>query len=400
MTTMRKPILSFLCLIALAASSPAQTLPARARFEAALLADAPAEALSIVQSLARPAPEWLVELGTLQLRAGLEHEGLASLRAAEEASRGSAALAMAQHLAAQGAPEAAVAEWLEAHLRSRHRLTDHELRQAFHGTAFRQGDRLELCLRSVPASRAHQALCQAREAWAQGRPEEALELLEQEPARGHAPALALRARIHAELGQAQLAAELAREAGREAPREAAYARQEAQAWLDAGKPEKAAEALRRVPQDVLGLAELALLAQGLAAAKPDAEAEALWKRLELLRPLSAEESLARAENLLALGLNLEALRVCSEALRDSPNHPELLLSRGKAFARMGNLAQAQDDFSMSLDQWPRQSQTYMQRAQARWDAGDSGGACYDWRQAARLGNPSANHPLLQNCPGR
>jgi len=71
--------------------------------------------------------------------------------------------------------------------------------------------------------------------------------------------------------------------------------------------------------------------------------------------------------------------------------------RGVVRSRLEKAELALDDFAMSLDIYPRQPELLIQRAQIRFDAGDTEGACHDWKKALEMGNAKAADLLYKHC---
>jgi tetratricopeptide (TPR) repeat protein len=72
-------------------------------------------------------------------------------------------------------------------------------------------------------------------------------------------------------------------------------------------------------------------------------------------------------------------------------------SRGLVRLALDKTGPALEDMAMSLDIDPAQPDLYMERAQVRFDLGDSEGACHDWRKALEMGNRTASDKLYKHC---
>lgn len=72
-------------------------------------------------------------------------------------------------------------------------------------------------------------------------------------------------------------------------------------------------------------------------------------------------------------------------------------SRGTVRIALDKAGPALEDMGMSLDINPVQPDLYFDRAQVRFNLGDTEGACHDWKKAVEMGNAKAVDQLYKHC---
>ncbi|MEA3449350.1 MAG: hypothetical protein U9Q98_13020 [Bacteroidota bacterium] len=94
----------------------------------------------------------------------------------------------------------------------------------------------------------------------------------------------------------------------------------------------------------------------------------------------------------------DVIRWMNKALEsDKSNHAYFTL-RGDAFLETRSYQNAFYDYAMALDIEPNLPQVYINYGLARYEAGDTEGACYQWRKALHYKHPEANDYLYRYCP--
>jgi tetratricopeptide (TPR) repeat protein len=92
-----------------------------------------------------------------------------------------------------------------------------------------------------------------------------------------------------------------------------------------------------------------------------------------------------------------AIADLNEAIRLAPGSLELLTNRGVIYENMGDHNLAMNDLAEVIRLSPGNVFAYRDRAVIRHKTGDKLGACADWTQAAKLGDPDAATLLQQLC---
>jgi tetratricopeptide (TPR) repeat protein len=113
------------------------------------------------------------------------------------------------------------------------------------------------------------------------------------------------------------------------------------------------------------------------------------------------------ENSAALGLagkvearagdNLKALEYFSENLKLHPNDPECYIDRADSYFVSRSWDLAINDYSMSLDLKPANSDVWLNKGIALLNSGRAEDACHDFRIAFRLGNKRVSDYISRNC---
>lgn len=92
-----------------------------------------------------------------------------------------------------------------------------------------------------------------------------------------------------------------------------------------------------------------------------------------------------------------AIDLLDRVIEREPLHIPALNQRALLHYENQNFDEAFEDWSMSLDANPEQSEVYFKRGEMRYQIGDSEGACYDWKKALRYGHRRALDKLYKYC---
>lgn len=99
----------------------------------------------------------------------------------------------------------------------------------------------------------------------------------------------------------------------------------------------------------------------------------------------------------AAGENLEAIEYFSENLKYHPGDPGCYLDRANSYLSMKSWQWAINDYSMSLDLDPSNSEAWLNKGIARLSSGKPEDACHDFRQSLKLGNKRATEYISRYC---
>jgi len=97
------------------------------------------------------------------------------------------------------------------------------------------------------------------------------------------------------------------------------------------------------------------------------------------------------------GDNLEALRYFSENLKLHPNDPECYIDRANSYFVAKSWDMAINDYSMSLDLKPSNSDVWLNKGISLLNKGKTEDACHDFRKAFSLGNKRVTEYLSRHC---
>src|ERR1035437_6968377 len=97
------------------------------------------------------------------------------------------------------------------------------------------------------------------------------------------------------------------------------------------------------------------------------------------------------------GDNLKALEYFSENLKLHPNDPECYIDRADSYFVSRSWDLAINDYSMSLDLKPANSDVWLNKGIALLNSGKEEDACHDFRISFRLGNKRVTDYLSRNC---
>jgi tetratricopeptide (TPR) repeat protein len=84
-------------------------------------------------------------------------------------------------------------------------------------------------------------------------------------------------------------------------------------------------------------------------------------------------------------------------IEESPKNYRNFNSRGLHYMKNGKYREASEDFSMSLDLTPHNSNTYYYKGKAEYYRGNYQAACYNWQKAIQYGNKESIPFYNQNC---
>jgi tetratricopeptide (TPR) repeat protein len=111
-----------------------------------------------------------------------------------------------------------------------------------------------------------------------------------------------------------------------------------------------------------------------------------------------KEALSLAGKVVARsGDNIKALQYFSENLKKHPDDPECFMDRANSYfvSRSWNLAI--NDYSMSLDLKPENSDIWLNKGIALLNLGKKEDACHDFRKSFDMGNKRASDYISRNC---
>ncbi|MGC9332101.1 MAG: tetratricopeptide repeat protein [Bacteroidales bacterium] len=94
----------------------------------------------------------------------------------------------------------------------------------------------------------------------------------------------------------------------------------------------------------------------------------------------------------------DVIRWMNKALEADKSHYNYFVIRADAFRETRSYENAFKDYAMALDIKPNLPQVYINYGRARFDTGDTQGACYLWRKALHYKHPEANDYLYRYCP--
>jgi len=97
------------------------------------------------------------------------------------------------------------------------------------------------------------------------------------------------------------------------------------------------------------------------------------------------------------GDNLKALEYYSQNLKLHPNDPECYVDRANAYFVSKSWDMAINDYSMSLDLKPGNSDAWLNKGIALLNTGKVEDACHDFRISFRMGNKRVTEYLSRNC---
>jgi tetratricopeptide (TPR) repeat protein len=97
------------------------------------------------------------------------------------------------------------------------------------------------------------------------------------------------------------------------------------------------------------------------------------------------------------GDNLKALQYFSENLKLHPNDPECYIDRADSYFVSRSWDLAINDYSMSLDLKPANSDVWLNKGIALLNSGKVEDACHDFRISFRLGNKRVSDYISRNC---
>ncbi len=94
---------------------------------------------------------------------------------------------------------------------------------------------------------------------------------------------------------------------------------------------------------------------------------------------------------------MKALEYFTENLDYHPGDPECYIDRANSYLSLKSWGWAINDYSMSLDLDPSNSDAWLNKGIAQLNSGKSEDACYDFRQSLRLGNKKATDYISRYC---
>jgi tetratricopeptide (TPR) repeat protein len=97
------------------------------------------------------------------------------------------------------------------------------------------------------------------------------------------------------------------------------------------------------------------------------------------------------------GDNLKALQYFSDNLKLHPNDPECYIDRANSYFVSKSWTMAINDYSMSLDLKPGNSDAWLNKGIALLNSGKIEDACHDFRRAFSLGNKRVTEYISRNC---
>ena len=97
------------------------------------------------------------------------------------------------------------------------------------------------------------------------------------------------------------------------------------------------------------------------------------------------------------GDNLKALEYFSKNLKLHPNDPECYIDRANSYFVSRSWDMAINDYSMSLDLKPGNSDVWLNKGIALLNSGKVDDACHDFRRSFRLGNKRVTDYISRNC---
>jgi len=97
------------------------------------------------------------------------------------------------------------------------------------------------------------------------------------------------------------------------------------------------------------------------------------------------------------GDNLQAIKYFSENLKLHPNDPECYIDRANSYFMSKSWGMAINDYSMSLDLKPGNSDVWLNKGISLLNSGKVEDACHDFRRAFSLGNKRVTDYISRNC---
>lgn len=100
---------------------------------------------------------------------------------------------------------------------------------------------------------------------------------------------------------------------------------------------------------------------------------------------------------ISAGDNIGALEYFSRNLRFHPTDPDCFIDRANAYLLSKSWQLAENDYSMSLDLDPGNSESWLNKGIALVNSGKTDDACHNFRQSLRLGNKRAGEFISKYC---
>jgi len=97
------------------------------------------------------------------------------------------------------------------------------------------------------------------------------------------------------------------------------------------------------------------------------------------------------------GDNLQAIQYFSENLKIHPNDPECYVDRADAYFVSKSWNMAINDYSMSLDLKPGNSDVWLNKGIALLNSGKVEDACHDFRRSFSMGNKRVTEYISKYC---
>ncbi|MFO7790020.1 MAG: tetratricopeptide repeat protein [Bacteroidales bacterium] len=94
----------------------------------------------------------------------------------------------------------------------------------------------------------------------------------------------------------------------------------------------------------------------------------------------------------------DVIRWMNKTIASDKSRYKYFVMRADAFRETRSYENAYKDYAMALDINPKLPQVYINYGLARFEAGDTEGACYLWRKALHYKHPDANDYLYRHCP--
>lgn len=131
----------------------------------------------------------------------------------------------------------------------------------------------------------------------------------------------------------------------------------------------------------------------------DGKESIAMKEIEDVREcgIAPAELYYQAGKRIASSMPLQAEAYLTRAIDAGRLDARFYYTRGTVRAYLDKVDLALADYAMSLDINPLQPDLYAERAQVRYDKGDTEGACYDWKKALEQGNAKASDLLYKYC---
>lgn len=128
----------------------------------------------------------------------------------------------------------------------------------------------------------------------------------------------------------------------------------------------------------------------------EAKAVALFTQVLLRDPENLNAYLQRGAYEIRLGDYRAAVADLTSVIQRKPDHQWAYTSRGSAYNKMGMYDLALRDFDTAIALDPKDHEAYNNRGWAKRSLNDQAGACRDWKQSRRLGDPEARIILENN----
>lgn len=172
----------------------------------------------------------------------------------------------------------------------------------------------------------------------------------------------------------------------------------AKIYLKLDKPKKALKDIRKAIEADPYQPGFYLIALQAAENATQYEAGLVYSEHYLMaHPEKPQALYYRALMIYQTGSCMKALPHINKAIARSSHNPDFYYLRAQVYQSCKVYRQAEKDYGMCMDFWPRKAELYLGRAICRHHTGDISGSCRDLRKALDLGALEADEKLSDWC---